>query len=372
MAKLTPTQREILGHCQDWSAAFEVAERRVEDGARTDWKRTQDVLMALHKRGLVEYHQGNATYRITDAGRAALSQSPSPKEQANADECFTVVFRGNLRKLQGNPMHFNTAFGPVMSITMGDTMAPPQEHMLGTDEYMRLAKEFYYECVRFGEPYKIVAHMAKAIEAGRLHSPSSHENAFRAGFELSRTVSYSDWREAYSHWSGATALQEHLESRESAHAGFEPAPGDEAMAGNDAGKTAAPSSNVSVPQSAIDWLFGEGPDANGDWFEPPEGAHRLWWRSHFRKLIAGSVPSPSPHTTGDQHPDDIAVDRFAAAMKAKLANKRAEGRGGWDNPDECSTEWLSELLRRHVEKGDPVDVGNFAMMIHQRGGRISK
>jgi hypothetical protein len=73
---------------------------------------------------------------------------------------------------------------------------------------------------------------------------------------------------------------------------------------------------------------------------------------------------------GDAHPDDIAVDRFAAAMKAKLAEKRAQGYGGWDDPEDCTIGWLSELLRKHVDKGDPVDVGNFAMMIHQRGGII--
>lgn len=88
--------------------------------------------------------------------------------------------------------------------------------------------------------------------------------------------------------------------------------------------------------------------------------------------VAPGERTPSDNVIGDQHPDDLAVDRFAAAMKAKLAQKRAEGRGGWDNPDECSIEWLSELLRSHVEKADPVDVGNFAMMIHQRGGRICK
>lgn len=70
------------------------------------------------------------------------------------------------------------------------------------------------------------------------------------------------------------------------------------------------------------------------------------------------------------HPDDVAVDRFAAAMKAKLAKKRAEGRGGWDNKDDCSQLFLTSLLREHVEKGDPVDVGNLAMMLHQRGERI--
>lgn len=78
-----------------------------------------------------------------------------------------------------------------------------------------------------------------------------------------------------------------------------------------------------------------------------------------------------PVTAGwETHTDDIAVDRFAEAMKAKLANKRAEGRGGWDNPAECSIAFLSQLLREHVAKGDPVDVGNLAMMIHQRGGSV--
>lgn len=76
-------------------------------------------------------------------------------------------------------------------------------------------------------------------------------------------------------------------------------------------------------------------------------------------------------TSADEpHADDIAVDRFAAAMKAKLAKKRAEGRGGWDDKDACSQLFLSCLRREHVEKGDPVDVGNIAMMLHQREERI--
>ena len=71
-----------------------------------------------------------------------------------------------------------------------------------------------------------------------------------------------------------------------------------------------------------------------------------------------------------QHPDDAAVDRFAVAMKAKLAKKRADGRGGWEGST-CSEAFLSKLLREHVEKGDPLDVGNLAMMLHQRGERIA-
>ncbi|RWR30485.1 hypothetical protein D2T29_12505 [Sinirhodobacter populi] len=69
------------------------------------------------------------------------------------------------------------------------------------------------------------------------------------------------------------------------------------------------------------------------------------------------------------HLDDAAVDRFASAMKAKLAKKREDGRGGWSGPD-CSAPILSQMLREHVEKGDPIDVANFAMMLHQRGERI--
>ncbi|RWN55878.1 MAG: hypothetical protein EOR99_35085, partial [Mesorhizobium sp.] len=66
----------------------------------------------------------------------------------------------------------------------------------------------------------------------------------------------------------------------------------------------------------------------------------------------------------ERHSDDIAVDHFAAAMKTKLARKREQGRGGWEDPAKCSGELLSYLLRSHVRKGDPVDVGNLAMMLH--------
>lgn len=71
-----------------------------------------------------------------------------------------------------------------------------------------------------------------------------------------------------------------------------------------------------------------------------------------------------------KHPDDIAVDSFAQAMREKLARKRALGYGGWDDKDRCSAQHLSDLLRSHVEKGDPIDVANFAMMLHQRSERI--
>lgn len=73
----------------------------------------------------------------------------------------------------------------------------------------------------------------------------------------------------------------------------------------------------------------------------------------------------------EQHTDDLAVDAFAAAMKAKMAEARAKGRGGWEDPAQCSADDLSRMLREHVEKGDTRDVANFCMMLHQRGEAIA-
>ena len=69
----------------------------------------------------------------------------------------------------------------------------------------------------------------------------------------------------------------------------------------------------------------------------------------------------------EQHPDDAAVDQFAAAMKAKMAKQRAKGYSGWDDKASCPTERLQKMLAEHVVKGDPVDVANFAMMLAERG-----
>jgi hypothetical protein len=86
-------------------------------------------------------------------------------------------------------------------------------------------------------------------------------------------------------------------------------------------------------------------------------------------ILPAIAARPAPAAEAAQHPDDAAVDRFAAALKAKLAEARAKGRGGWDT-DECNAQMLSDMLRDHVAKGDPRDVGNFAMFLHQRGESI--
>lgn len=95
------------------------------------------------------------------------------------------------------------------------------------------------------------------------------------------------------------------------------------------------------------------------------GALLIYTRGEYLETLMQNVSACGAH------PDDVAVQAFAGAMKAKMARKRNEGRGGWQDKGQCSAEWLSELLRGHIGKGDPVDVANLAMMLHQRGERIT-
>jgi hypothetical protein len=64
--------------------------------------------------------------------------------------------------------------------------------------------------------------------------------------------------------------------------------------------------------------------------------------------------------------DDICIKQFTQAMAAKMAISRAKGRGGWEKPDECSVEKIAKLLVTQLGKGDPVDIGNYAMMLFVR------
>ncbi|ABM25352.1 hypothetical protein Sputw3181_2528 [Shewanella sp. W3-18-1] len=69
------------------------------------------------------------------------------------------------------------------------------------------------------------------------------------------------------------------------------------------------------------------------------------------------------------HIDDISIDRFANAMRSKMAYARAKGRSGWNDQVLCSGEYLATLLVEHLSKGNEgtfEDVANFAMMLHQR------
>ncbi|MEW4985222.1 hypothetical protein [Stenotrophomonas geniculata] len=121
--------------------------------------------------------------------------------------------------------------------------------------------------------------------------------------------------------------------------------------------------------------FGEDNPREGSRSNGHDGVDHNDWVDHAEvpvdvlARIAAALAARQP--VGDQHPDDVAVDAFAAAMKAKMAAARAKGRGGWEDPAQCTAEDLSRMLRNHVEKGDPRDVANFCMMLHQRGEAIA-
>lgn len=66
-----------------------------------------------------------------------------------------------------------------------------------------------------------------------------------------------------------------------------------------------------------------------------------------------------------QHPDDDAVDTFAAELRRRMAEKRQQGREGWEG---CPVDELGLKLLRSIADGDPIDVGNYAMMISALGG----
>ena len=99
--------------------------------------------------------------------------------------------------------------------------------------------------------------------------------------------------------------------------------------------------------------------------------NREWTPEESANLnaILAKYPPENPVVIREGHPDDMAVDHFALAMKAKMAASREKGRGGWDDTQQCTTDFLRRLLVKAVRKGDPVDVGNFAMMLFHRGAR---
>lgn len=71
------------------------------------------------------------------------------------------------------------------------------------------------------------------------------------------------------------------------------------------------------------------------------------------------------------HTDAIAISKFAEAMATRMHQAAMKGHAGWDDPERCTAAVLQLELRQAVAKGDPVDVANYAMMLHARGERCS-
>lgn len=65
--------------------------------------------------------------------------------------------------------------------------------------------------------------------------------------------------------------------------------------------------------------------------------------------------------------DDLAIDHFADAMKEKLLLAREKGRSGWQH---MKADEITLALMEHLLKGDPVDIANYAMFLHQTGEEI--
>lgn len=65
------------------------------------------------------------------------------------------------------------------------------------------------------------------------------------------------------------------------------------------------------------------------------------------------------------HPDDEAVNMFAAAMKAKLALKREQGASGWEiaEPEMLEFRLAEQANKSHI---DPIDVANYAAFLWNR------
>jgi hypothetical protein len=78
--RLTEAQQQTLQACQDWSAPYEVAYRRHDlTGDIIDLGGQCSVLGRLRNLGLVEYAMCNDTFRITPAGRLALTSGSKPE-----------------------------------------------------------------------------------------------------------------------------------------------------------------------------------------------------------------------------------------------------------------------------------------------------
>lgn len=80
--------------------------------------------------------------------------------------------------------------------------------------------------------------------------------------------------------------------------------------------------------------------------------------------LAQFIARQQNDNSAERHADDLAIDNFVGAMRAKMAASRGKGRSGWL---QCPVERLQAMLNEHLKKGDPVDVANFAMMLWNRG-----
>lgn len=87
----------------------------------------------------------------------------------------------------------------------------------------------------------------------------------------------------------------------------------------------------------------------------------------MKHTVESHMVSCGCRSVGECHHNDFAelkaldalVDDFADAMKKKLLKKMMDDKAGWDDPQWPRANILQQL-RLHVDRGDMVDVANFA------------
>lgn len=134
-----------------------------------------------------------------------------------------------------------------------------------------------------------------------------------------------------------------------------------------------------------------GPGAPPATVLPTNELAALWWDAGFAAALtwrhrhnnlglsleyliarhADEVPRNPLAANRELHMDDLAVASYAQAMSTKLALARHKGRGGWQDRLDYDYTRLCRDLLDHVVKGDPVDVGNFAMFLYHRGEKAA-
>lgn len=74
-AAITARTRLYLDACADWKADWEIV-KLIGDTPPMKPRAARPHLGWLIGQGLLEWHRGNNTYRMTDAGRALLKELP--------------------------------------------------------------------------------------------------------------------------------------------------------------------------------------------------------------------------------------------------------------------------------------------------------
>lgn len=110
-------------------------------------------------------------------------------------------------------------------------------------------------------------------------------------------------------------------------------------------------------------------DYEADWETHEANARFIAWCREGVPALLARIAAQEAQIKGleaerdEPHWDDHCVNQFAKMMREKMAAARAKGRIGWNDPNQCSVDYLRHLLYEHLDKGDPVDVANFCMML---------